>query len=652
MPRRSRRAPRSAGKPCEELAQSWTRRRHAACRARDRRRHLNARLDGADRAVRRALDHPPSAPADHAACSCRAACRSATSQELRRARRRTASDGRRQPRRQRDRRRAQQSAIGLRHGRQLERPVTLLIGDLALLPRPRQSSAMLRDAATAARRRRGRCSTTAAAASSRCCRSREHRRRVLGRGSTRRTRVRLRRCRCADVGRGLPRDRRDHAASSPATPTERRSARNGWLRRCSRCGPVSMSNRDSAPAPRRQRSRRHCWTDERTAGVCCHGFLGDRPRTSRDWSPDRAADRPCHRGVRPARSRRPTPTPVHVATRFAAGHRARSTRRSPHSLPTYGHGATSSATRWVAASRSRSRHSLRVFGRRSASPPIGAHPGLDDSAEQRKGLAAMRDRTPSPRTCLAHSDLPRASSHEWYQPAVVRLAARATPTVPAGPRAPRRNGRAPSTWRGPRCARFGTGNQEPPLAEDRANAHPHPADCRRRLDAKFVDLANARLSASRARSPRTGPSPAPVTPSTSKRPAEFVSPSSLEEFLAQHRKPARCRLTEWQDARSCSRTSEYHKADGHREDHDQRAPQVRNSFRPRTIVEIREALDEARDDPEHRRDHPHRRRAPTRSAPAVTSGCAARPATPTRTGVQPSQRARPAARHPHLPEAR
>ncbi len=56
-------------------------------------------------------------------------------------------------------------------------------------------------------------------------------------------------------------------------------------------------------------------------------------------------------------------------------------------------------------------------------------------------------------------------------------------------------------------------------------------------------------------------------------------------------------------------------------------PEVRNAFRPETLIEISDALERAREDTERRRDRPHRRGARSPSAPAATSACAATPAT-------------------------
>ena len=58
-------------------------------------------------------------------------------------------------------------------------------------------------------------------------------------------------------------------------------------------------------------------------------------------------------------------------------------------------------------------------------------------------------------------------------------------------------------------------------------------------------------------------------------------------------------------------------------------PEVRNAFRPETLIELSDALEQRARGHRGRRDRAHRRGAATRSAPAATSACAATPATST-----------------------
>ena len=65
-------------------------------------------------------------------------------------------------------------------------------------------------------------------------------------------------------------------------------------------------------------------------------------------------------------------------------------------------------------------------------------------------------------------------------------------------------------------------------------------------------------------------------------------------------------------------------------------PEVRNAFRPQTLIELSDALERAREDTSDRRDRAHRRGRRWRSARAATSACAATPATspsPARSGA-------------------
>ena len=62
-------------------------------------------------------------------------------------------------------------------------------------------------------------------------------------------------------------------------------------------------------------------------------------------------------------------------------------------------------------------------------------------------------------------------------------------------------------------------------------------------------------------------------------------------------------------------------------------PEVRNAFRPQTVVELADAFDAGPGGPRRRRDHPHRRGRRWPSAPAATSGSGATPATSATTQI-------------------
>ena len=80
-------------------------------------------------------------------------------------------------------------------------------------------------------------------------------------------------------------------------------------------------------------------------------------------------------------------------------------------------------------------------------------------------------------------------------------------------------------------------------------------------------------------------------------------------------------------------------------------PEVRNAFRPRTLFELRDAFEIARDDPDDRRDHPHRRRA-RRVLLGRRPARARRRRLPRRARHRPPQRARPAGADPPAARSR
>ena len=81
-------------------------------------------------------------------------------------------------------------------------------------------------------------------------------------------------------------------------------------------------------------------------------------------------------------------------------------------------------------------------------------------------------------------------------------------------------------------------------------------------------------------------------------------------------------------------------------------PEVRNAFRPQTLVEISRRARAGPRGPRGRRDHPHRRRAERRSARAATRRSAATTATsPTGASRRPPRRHRPAGADPAAAEA-